>query len=414
MKFAHLADCHLGSWRQPELQELNMMSFRKALDTCVGEQVDFILISGDLFDSAYPSIDILKETFAEFKRLKEAGIPCFIIAGSHDYSVSGKSFLDVLEKAGFCRNACIMEERGTGEGEDGGEREKEQEGEKERGKARNSMILNPIIYKDAAIYGYPGKKSGLEIEDLKRIKLQDAPGFFKIFMLHTTITGAKGSLPIDSVDESSLPKVEYYALGHLHINYSNRNFVYSGPIFPNNFQELEELKAGSFYIIDTESGEQTRIEIKLRDVEIVEIEINNALLANESIIKRLSEKNLKDKIVLLKLKGRIEKGKISNINFLEIENFVKSKEGYSLIRSISQLVTEDLTLITESEDIEGIEEEIIKSYCEDNPSQFNRHITSLMKSLDIDKQEDEKSTIFLSRLFSELNKLLSLDLKILK
>ena len=47
--------------------------------------------------------EILKETFSYFKLLNEAKIKSFIIAGSHDYSVSGRTFLDVLEKAGFCK-----------------------------------------------------------------------------------------------------------------------------------------------------------------------------------------------------------------------------------------------------------------------------------------------------------------------
>ena len=102
MKFAHIADCHLGSWRQPELQQLNLESFKYAIETSIQEEVDFIVFSGDLFDSAYPPIEILKETFSQFRKLKEAKIKCYIIAGSHDYSVSGKTFLDVLEKAGFC------------------------------------------------------------------------------------------------------------------------------------------------------------------------------------------------------------------------------------------------------------------------------------------------------------------------
>ena len=104
MKFAHLGDCHLGGWRHPELKDLNFKSFQTALERCIKEKVDFVLITGDLFDSAYPPIDTLKETFREFRRLKEADIPVFIIAGSHDYSVSGKTFLDVLEKSGFCKN----------------------------------------------------------------------------------------------------------------------------------------------------------------------------------------------------------------------------------------------------------------------------------------------------------------------
>jgi hypothetical protein len=104
VRFAHFADCHLGGWRQEELQKVNFESFQKAVNIIIERGVDFLLISGDLFDSAYPAIETLKETFAEFKKIKEACIPVFLIAGSHDFSASGKTFLDVLEKAGFCKN----------------------------------------------------------------------------------------------------------------------------------------------------------------------------------------------------------------------------------------------------------------------------------------------------------------------
>ena len=75
VKFAHIADSHLGGWRQPELQDLNTQSFKKAIDTCIEEKVEFILFTGDLFDSAFPPIEILKDTFGEFKKIKEANIP---------------------------------------------------------------------------------------------------------------------------------------------------------------------------------------------------------------------------------------------------------------------------------------------------------------------------------------------------
>lgn len=234
MKFAHMADCHLGSWRQPELKELNFQSFKWAIDKCIKEKVEFVLISGDLFDSAYPSIDVLKETFAEFKKLKDANMPVFIIAGSHDYSVSGKTFLDVLEKAGFCTNVVKFEER------------------------NNDIILQPTIYKNVAIYGYPGKKSSLEIDDFERLKIQDSPGLFRILMIHTAIRDAVLNLPIKAVNQENLPKVDYYALGHLHINYQKKNFVYPGPIFPNNIAELEELKCGSFYIFSNGNLKKSR------------------------------------------------------------------------------------------------------------------------------------------------------------
>ena len=68
VKFAHIADSHLGGWRQPELQKLNLESFRKAIEICIEEKIEFILFSGDLFDSAFPPIEILKEVFAEFRK----------------------------------------------------------------------------------------------------------------------------------------------------------------------------------------------------------------------------------------------------------------------------------------------------------------------------------------------------------
>ena len=102
-----MGDCHLGSWRQPELKELNFMHFKEAIRRSIKEKPDFILIAGDLFDTAYPPIETLKSAFEEFRKVNDANIPVFLIAGSHDYSVSGKTFLDVLEKAGFCKNVSI-------------------------------------------------------------------------------------------------------------------------------------------------------------------------------------------------------------------------------------------------------------------------------------------------------------------
>ena len=67
VRFAHISDVHLGGWKQQPLQDLNFQSFRKAVDICIQNKLDFVLIGGDLFDSAYPPIEILKQTFKEFK-----------------------------------------------------------------------------------------------------------------------------------------------------------------------------------------------------------------------------------------------------------------------------------------------------------------------------------------------------------
>ncbi len=383
VRFAHMADVHLGGWKQQPMQDLNFQSFVMAMDTCIKEKLDFILISGDLFDSAYPGIEVLKEAFAQFKKLKDSKIPCFIIAGSHDYSVSGKTFLDVLEKAGFCKNVGSFEEY------------------------EGKIILNPTIYGGVAIYGYPGKKSGLEIQSLERVKLNDSPGLFKILMLHTTLDKAKGTLPIESINSDILPVADYYALGHLHIDFQYQNFVYPGPIFPNNFQELEDLNHGSFCIVDIEQPESLRkIDLKIKEVVPVEIEIKNALNATEKIITELSKRELEDKIILLRIKGEIEIGTTSDIKFSQIEDFAKQKGAYFILRNTHELNTKEIEINIEVENKENVEEETIKVYSEENPSEFNVLINPIMNALSVEKQEGETNDNFTNRLLEGAKALL--------
>ncbi len=383
VKFAHIADVHLGGWKQEPMQKLNFESFKKTIDICLKSKLDFILFSGDLFDSAYPPIEILKETFAQFKRIYEAGIPSFIIAGSHDYSVSGKTFLDVLEKAGFCKNTFQPE------------------------KKEEITYLNPVIYNNIAIYGYPGKKSGLEVPELRKVKLNEAPGMFKIFMLHTTMEHVVKNLPIDYLKKEELPITDYYALGHIHTVSTNSKFVYPGPLFPNNFQELRDLKQGSFCIIDTNSNQQIEsIKIPTKQVEYFEIEITNGITGTEEIISKINQKNLEDKIVLLKVKGELEKGKNSDIKFQQIEEFIKNNGAYFMLKNSHDLNTKEYDTNIEIKDEKNIEKETIEQYSKENPSNFNKLIPSLMDSLSIEKQEDEKTDVFNNRLIEEVKKIL--------
>ncbi|MBU0957965.1 MAG: DNA repair exonuclease [Nanoarchaeota archaeon] len=393
MKFAHLADCHLGAWRIPSLQQLNLDSFKKAVDISIKEGVEFILISGDLFDSAYPPIEILKETFSIFKKIKETKIPVFIIAGSHDYSASGKTFLDVLEHAGFCKNVYNPEIKGDPNSED------------------YEIILNPIIHKNVAIYGYPGKKSGLEVSELKKIKFNETPGLYKIFMLHTTLTFAKGTLPIDSVDEDKLPKCDYYAIGHLHIDNPKGNFIYAGPTFPNNFEELEELHHGQFYMVDTELNKFEKVPLPIKQVEIFHLQITDALTATEKIISEFENKNLEDKIVLLRLHGELERGKPSNIDFQKIEKYLEQKNTLAFLRNTSKLKSkegEQAEIKIESSDMEKVEIQIVEEQSKKDPSKFNDFILPLIHTLSLEKQEDEKSNVYLERLYSEVRRTLKI------
>jgi len=386
VKFAHIADVHLGGWKQQPLQDLNLESFKKVISECIKEKVEFALIAGDLFDNAFPSIDVLKETFAEFKKLKEAGIPCFLIAGSHDYSVSGKTFLDVLEKAGFCKNVGNDFEDKNGK-----------------------IMLNPTLYKGVAVYGYPGKTSSLELNDLRRAQFNEAPGMFKIFMLHTTIDKARGSLPIDALETATLPHADYYACGHLHIDFQYENFVYPGPVFPNNFQELEDLQFGRFYLVDTKLEKPLkRIDLKIKDVISFDIEVKNALRATGQILSEMEKSDLQDKVVLLRLRGILESGKHSDIKFVQIEALAAKKGAYFLLRNTNDLKTKEAEAEIAMVETENVEEEAIKSFSAQNPSVFNNFLPQIIAAFSTEKQEGETIEVFTSRLMDETKKIFNI------
>ena len=207
MKFSHIADCHIGAWRDPKLKELNIKAFFEAIAISLKEKVDFILISGDLFNTSLPGIDKLKDVVKILKNLQNKEIPVYLIPGSHDFSPSGKTMLDVLEEAGLCINVV-------------------------KGKVDENKKLNLQFTVDkktgAKITGMLGKRGMLErsfYEELNREPLEKEPGF-KIFMFHTALTELKPKKleMMESAPISLLPKnFDYYAGGHVHIVEKSRN-----------------------------------------------------------------------------------------------------------------------------------------------------------------------------------------------
>jgi hypothetical protein len=194
----------------------------------------------------------------------------------------------------------------------------------------------------------------------------------------------------------------------LHIDYEKDGFVYAGPVFPNNFQELAELKKGRFYLVDTESKVPLRkIDLKLKDVIVAEFEIKDALRATDIILYELEKLDLDDKIVLIKIRGELETGKNSDIKFQKIEEFIKQKNAYFMLRNTHDLKQKEIELEIEVKESENIEDDTLKIYSEQNPSQFNLSIPLLLNSLSIEKQEGETSETFLNRLISETKKVLN-------
>jgi DNA repair exonuclease SbcCD nuclease subunit len=237
-------------------------------------------------------------------------------------------------------------------------------------------------------------------------------------MLHTSIKEAVGNLPIESISLQSLPRADYYALAHLHINFEEKirekPAIYSGPIFPNSFQELEDLCYGRFYMVNVEGfWEYKKINLPLKEVKNFHFEIEDALTATQKILSEFENHDLRDKIVLLRIEGELTKGTNADIDYKKITDYLTNKGVYSFLKNTNQLETkeEKIDIKIQAPDMEKIEDAIVEDYSKSNPDKFNTFINPLIQALDLCKQEDEKTVIFETRLFADLNKILGLELK---
>ena len=107
-KFLHTADIHLGkTYRTSSNESERYEDFFRMLgcifSDAITEQVDFVLIGGDLFHTG----QILPRTFARtietLQSLKDAAIPCIAVEGNHDWihRRDSISWMEALSQMGY-------------------------------------------------------------------------------------------------------------------------------------------------------------------------------------------------------------------------------------------------------------------------------------------------------------------------
>lgn len=93
-KLAHLSDLHLdySSGRVSNTQGINIReqdgydAFNEIVDDIIAHEVDAVMIAGDIFHSPKPTIRSIVQAQQGMKRLADAGIKVYSIAGNHDAS----------------------------------------------------------------------------------------------------------------------------------------------------------------------------------------------------------------------------------------------------------------------------------------------------------------------------------------
>ena len=359
-KFAHITDCHLGAWRNPKLKEINLKAFERAITICIEEKVDFIAITGDFFDVNVPELDHVKKAVEIMRQARGCGIEIYMIYGSHDFTASTVSIVDILHSAGLFIKPVEFEQI--------------------RDKIRLKFIQDQkTVFK---ITGLSGRKSGLDIEYYNLLdmgSLESEEGI-KVFLFHTPISELT---PIDlahgeSIPLSLLPKgFKYYGGGHLHRRIEHKYddgksmIIYPGPLFGSTFTDLEDTAEGEkrgFYIINYDNDNET-IRAKFIEIKIADI-ILHTINANQNTIKQIEDKicavveqtqDLTNKIILIKVKGTLSSGKRTDINFSKFEEQLLAKGALVTFINRNSLVSPEAAQVKVfSTSIEDIEKKVIK------------------------------------------------------
>ena len=393
MKFLHIADVHIGCWRNRAMKQLSVKAFEKVCAVAVEEHVDFVVIAGDLFHTALPGIDLVKSVFKQLRMLKDESIPVYYIAGSHDYSPTGKTMLDVIEEAKLGSNVA-------------------------KGKVKKNGAVSLTFTEDeetgVLLTGIIGKAGMLDQKDYQGLEtepLEDKDGQ-KIFLFHTAIDELKPDRlsQMDSSGISFLPKdFEYYAGGHVHIvrdmNMKGyQNVVYPGPLFPTTFRELEVLKHGTYALYEDGTVHHKHLRIKETASHTIDIGEGSPDEANKYIKQALEGIDVEDKIVLLRVKGYLKGGSLGDVGFRDIHEDLMSRGAFHVMRNTSSVSTESFDAdIVEEREQSKIEEELIHEYSGQIENRFSseKQVTkNLFRDWDDEKREGETNTEFEERVIS--------------
>lgn len=102
LKFVHLSDLHLGK----RVNEFSMIEDQKyilaeILDIIAKEQVDGVVIAGDIYDKTVPSEEAVQLLDWFLTKLAKLEVDTYVISGNHDSSVKLSFASDLIDRSGI-------------------------------------------------------------------------------------------------------------------------------------------------------------------------------------------------------------------------------------------------------------------------------------------------------------------------
>jgi DNA repair exonuclease len=279
-KFIHCADLHLGS-RFPgisakdpvlgkRLTESVFRSFEKIVDTAISENVDLMVISGDIFDEENETPSTRYRFAKELERLR---IPCMISLGNHDHKRSWE------ESIPFPENAYVFPSEPT-------RKIIEIDGEKIELLGRS----------------FPSRHTS---ENLAA-SLKGSVNMFTVAVVHCDLDSVSDDDYAPCKLSDLLGKnVDYWALGHIH----KRSEVYSSPhiIYPGNIQGRNSKESGEkgAYLVTVSNNSVAKSRfIPTQDILWQDLVINIEGKDLFAVINEIRNKTKKGSILSLRMTGK--------------------------------------------------------------------------------------------------------------
>jgi DNA repair exonuclease SbcCD nuclease subunit len=237
VKFIHAADIHLDSPLTglsayadapvAALRTATRDAFTNLVTEAIEQQVDFIVIAGDLYDGTWKDHNTGIYFCKEMGRLKKVGIPVYVLFGNHDAES------EMTKKLQLPDNVFTFDSR----------------------KPKTFQLDNLKV----ALHGQSFKEKETT-GNLASGYPAPVQGMFNIGVLHTALEGnaAHATYAPCSLDELHAKGYDYWALGHVHEHQIWRGA--STVVFPGNLQgrHIRETGArGAVLVTVDEAGEQS-------------------------------------------------------------------------------------------------------------------------------------------------------------
>jgi len=338
MKILHTSDWHIGKRliNRQRLQE-QAQALDEIADICEREQVELVLVAGDIFDTYTPGAEAEELFFSKIKKIAGETRAVLLISGNHDDGVRLSAVTPLSEEQGVyivgnARAPIGATERKVRPFQSGKGYVAFENARGERAFIATLPYPNEARFKEEkSELKYP-ERIRAWIDEGLQANTQKLP---TVLLAHIFVAGGKVSESEREIDLGGaraipleyLPQTDYIALGHLHKKQrmGKNHCYYSGSLLQYSFDETADKGVKVFDL--TQNGVQDLRDIPLQSgKKLVRLETDSVQSA-DALLKQYPDCLVELKLVLsAPLTASDSAFLVSQENLVSLRTEVRSEE----------------------------------------------------------------------------------------